>query len=456
MNDRPGMGYGSALGAAALAALAAAASLVFVYATNPTFWPPLQLIPSLGSGFYPVEQNEGGAFCWMGAMAELRLEGLDRRVAWACDIRVRGGRPPSASQPMFTVAADGRVLASAGVTNVPAHVTFTVPVQQERRGVTLTFTTSSTFTPGTGDTRNLGVVVEDLACRPAAGIPLPPRGALGRASLAGAVMGAGFGLLQITPGTAVGASVAVAALQAIPLALGAAPYAVLGTAAVWMAVVLATLLVAGVRLAGRLRGVPLRNTGRFVAAFTAAVLYLKVLVLLHPETAAATPAAATLRVFLDDRALEVTRAALNAAIGLLLYRLGCGLLGDRLAAAGGAVIYQLAPGSFGGGLAGQSTALVAPLIVLAAAGTIRLAARKETRRLSLVLAAWGFAALVGGAWLSRPEMAYPVTVYPPLALAAAAGAAWGWSIGRLGARVTTSIVLSGVLWAAAVAWLSEV
>jgi hypothetical protein len=454
MNDRPGIGYGTALGASALAALAAAASLVFVYAANPAFWPPLHLVPSLGSGFYPVEHNEGGTFAWMGATASLRLEGLDRRVAWACDIRVRGGRPSSESLPTLTVEADGRVVASASVTNEAAHVTFTVPAQQERRGVTLTFTSSGTFTPETSDRRNLGAVVEDFACRPTAGIPLPPRGALGRASLAGAVIGAGFGLLQIAPGTAVGAAVAVAALQAIPLALGAAPYMVLGTAAVWVAIAAVLALVAGVRLTARLRDVPTRNTGRFVVAFTAAALYLKLLVVLHPEVAPATPAAATLSVLLDDRALALIRAVLNASVGLLLYGLGCKMLGSRLAAAGSVVLYQLAPGAFGEGLAGASTVLGAPLVVLAAAGVVRLATQRGTKGVALGLGAWIFVAIAAGSWLSVPPRAYPVTIYPPLALAAAAGAAWGWSLGRLGPRLATSIVLSAVLWAAAVAWLS--
>ncbi len=189
-------------------------------------------------------------------------------------------------------------------------------------------------------------------------------------------------------------------------------------------------------------------------AFTAAALYLKLLVLLHPEAAPATPAAATLSVFLDDRALSLARAGLNAAIGLLFYGLGCKLLGNRLAAAGSVVLYQLAPGSFGEGLAGASTVLGAPLVVLAAAGAVRLAARRETLGVAAVLAAWTFVAVAAGSWLSMPRMAYPVTIYPPLALAAAAGAAWGWSLGRLGPRLATSIALSGVLWAAAVAWLS--
>ena len=453
MNDRPGMGYGTAFGASALAALAAAASLVFVYAANPAFWPPLHLVPSLGSGFYPTEHNEGGAFSWMGATASLRLEGLDRRVAWACDIRVRGGRPVSEGLPQLTVEADGRVVAQAAVTNEAAHVTFTVPVQQERRGVTLTFTSSSTFTPDTSDRRNLGAIVEDFACRPGAGIPLPPRGALGRASLAGAVIGAGFGLLQITPGTAVGAAVAVSALQAIPLALGAAPYAVLGGAAAWMALIAAVLLAAGVRVAGTLLGRPVRNTGRFVAAFTVAVLYLKLLVLLHPETAPSTPAAASLPAILDDRGLDVARAGVSALLALVLYALGCKLLKNRLAASGAVVLYLLAPASFGAGPAAESAMLATPLLVLAVAGAVRLASSPDTRGVALLLAAWVGVGFLASVWLKAP--AYPVTVYPPLALASAAGAAWGWSLGRLGPRVATSIVLSGVLWAAAVAWLSR-
>jgi len=451
MNDRPGVGYGTALAAAALAALAAAASLVFVYAANPVFWPPLHLLPSLGAGFYTVEHNESGAFSWMGASASLRLEGLDRRVAWACDIRVRTGRP--GARPTVTVAAEGQVIASARVGDQPVHVTFTVPIQQERRGVTLTFTPSDTFTPPTDDKRRLGVMVEDLACRPAAGIPLPPRGALGRASLSGGLLGAAFGLFQLTPGTAVGAAVTVAALQAIPLALGAAPYGFLGTAAAWMSLVTAVLLVSGVRLVARLRGTPVRNTGRFVAAFTAAALYLKLLVLLHPETAATT-AAATLQAFPGDRALEAARLGAYAGVGLVLYWLGNKLLGDRLAAAGGVVLYHLAPGSFGQGPAGHSTALAAPVIVLAAAGALRLAAEIESRKVLLVLASWTAGALAARAWLAAHGAGDPLTIYPPLALAGAAGASWGWSLGRLGPRLATSVVLSGAVWAAAVAWLS--
>jgi hypothetical protein len=453
MNDRPGTGFGAAVGAAALAALAAAASLILVYAANPGFWPPLHLVPSLGSGFYPVEHNESGGFAWMGEAASVNLPGLDRRVAWACDIRVKAGRPVVVNRPTLTIAADEETVAIAAVPDEPAHVTFTVPARQERRGVSLTFTPSETFTPVTDDPRRLGLVVEDLACRPAAGIPLPPRGALGRAALAGTFLGAGFGLLQVTPGTAVGAAVAVAALQAIPLALGMAPFLVLGTAAPWLALVVAVLLVAGVRLTALVRRMPLRNTGKFVAGFTAASVYLKLLVLLHPEAAPATPGAPALAVFFDHRAPDVVLLCLNGLVGLLLYWLGCKLLGDRLAAAGAVVLYHLVPGSFWPGLASGSSTLAAPVVALAITGALRLAVQPGGRPALLLLAAWASSALAARAWVGGGPW-NPLTIYPPLALAAATGASWGWSAGRLGPRVATSVVLSGALWAAAVAWLS--
>ena len=454
MNDRPGTTYGTALSSAALGALAAAASLVFVYATNPTFWPPLQLIPSLGSGFYPVEQNEVGAFSWIGERASIRLEGLDRRVEWRCDIRVRAGRPDPRDVPSLSVTVDETVVATRDVRHEAEHLAFSVPVQPHRRGATLVFTPSDTFTPPTGDRRRLGVVVEDLACRPAGGIPLPPRPALGRASLAGALLGAGFGLVEVTAGTAVGAAVVVAGLQAIPLALGVGPYLVLATAAVVLAALVAFLLVAGVRITRRLRGTALRNTAKFVAAFTVAVAYLKLLVVLHPETAPATPAAASIAVLLADRWWEVGRVAIDAGVGVVLYLIGCRLLGDRLAAAGSAVLYQLAPGSFGLAATRPASALAAPLVLLALAGAARLASRRPKRGVAVLLVLWVCVTLVARAWLPGSALPAPLSPYPPLALAAAAGAAWGWSLGRLGPRLVTSVALSGALWAAAVAWLS--
>ena len=417
MDDRPGTGYGGAFAAAVFAALAAAASLILVYGANPAFWPPLQLIPSLGSGFYPIERHDAGAFCWTGERASLRLDGLDRRVAWACDIRVRSGRPNGAALPLLSVAADEGPIASGRVTGDPGHISFTIPVEQERRGVTLTFTPSSTFSPPGSDRRILGVVVEDLACQPVAGIPLPPRRTLGQASLAGAILGAGFGLLQVTPGTAVGAAVAVAGLQAIPLALGTAPYLVLGAAAAWLALIVSILLVACVRLTPRLRGVPWRNTAKFVAAFTAGILYLKLLVILHPEAAPATQAAATLPVLMAGRVLDVLRVGLDAVTGLALYWVGCRLLRDRLAAAGSVVLYHLAPPAFAAGPAHHASALAAPLVVLAVAGVVALESRRARGVLAL-LAAWTLAGFVIASLARRRR---PVLPARPVSAAGARG-----------------------------------
>ena len=430
--------------------------MVLVYAAKPDFWPPLHLLASIGSGFHPVEHNEGGAFSWTAESASLRLEGLDRRVAWDCGVRVRGGRPDPAMLPVLTIAADAGVMASARTGHDSSRIPFTIPVQEDRRGVTLRLTASNTFTPATADRRRLGVMVEDIECRPATGIPLPPRQALGRASLAAAILGAAIGLLQLTPGTAVGASVVVAALQAIPLALGAAPYFVLGTAAPWLSLVTAVLLAGGIGLARALHRTPIRNTGRFVWAFTCVVLYLKLLVLLHPEAAAATPAPATLGVLFADRTGDVFRLALAAGMGLLLYPLTLRLLGDRLAAAGSVVLYHLAPGSFGVAPGARAAVLAAPLLVLALIGVLRLglASGRPHLRPLMILGGWVVLGLVVGSQITGPAP-YLLTVYPPLAVTAAAGAAWGWSGGHWRWRLATGALLSGVLSAAGLAWLSR-
>jgi len=97
------------------------------------------------------------------------------------------------------------------------------------------------------------------------------------------VLGAAVALLGVTTGNAVGAAVLLSAAAAAMLSRGFGPYTDYPVTAVriaaWIGVCL-TLLAAAVEWR---QHQPLRNTARFVAAFSAGALFLKLLVLLHPD-----------------------------------------------------------------------------------------------------------------------------------------------------------------------------
>src|SRR6185295_2995900 len=121
------------------------------------------------------------------------------------------------------------------------------------------------FVPGPGDTRTLGVMIDELSLTPS-GVVLPPRRALAGAALAPAALGAAVALLGVTAGSAVGAAVLLSACNAMLAARGFGPYTSYpldgAKAAMWIGLALFVLSTA-TELARRQ---PLRNTARFVAA----------------------------------------------------------------------------------------------------------------------------------------------------------------------------------------------
>lgn len=84
---------GRALAAALLAALFGAAWVALIYAWHPAVVIDFDReLPQNVSGVYPPERDRRAnlSFAWTGADAVLRLPGLDRRVPWTLDLRVRG------------------------------------------------------------------------------------------------------------------------------------------------------------------------------------------------------------------------------------------------------------------------------------------------------------------------------------------------------------------------------
>lgn len=276
-----------ALSVAALGALAGAACMALAFVQHPAFTLEMDRdLPRNVSGIYPPELMPGGeSFAWTGGNAKVSLPGLDRRVPWQCTARLRAGRSAPLTMPAVTLGVDGVGAVTQEITNTFENVTAPVPQFTGRDGLVFTISVSSTFVPGPGDARELGVQVDRIECRPAAGqLALPPRRAYVSGMLAGAIFGAAFGAIGITAGSAALAIVVLTLAQAFPLAAAPSPYVPYVDRAPWLAFWIAAAMLAIITLFDRMRRERLRQTARFVIAFAAAALYLKLLALLHPAT----------------------------------------------------------------------------------------------------------------------------------------------------------------------------
>jgi hypothetical protein len=236
------------------------------------------------AGFWPAERNGKQTFVWTSRRADFTLAGVDRRVAWSCTLRFRGARPdPAMPQPDLEAAFDGVTAAVQRATNEFQQIVVTAPARPLERGLTLSLVSSTTFMPGPSDRRQLGVQMDLLACRPTGGWVLPPGRAMSRAALAGGAIGAAIGLTVATAGTALAATALVAVGQGVALSIGMAPYSAYPITLAWLAIWIAGLMVVVAGLLEAWARQPLRNSARFVVAFSAVVLYLQLIGLFHPS-----------------------------------------------------------------------------------------------------------------------------------------------------------------------------
>src|SRR6185369_13427459 len=185
--------------AALAGALAGAIALIAVYSRHPGLTLDMTGdLPRMAAGFYPPERAGNEPFAWTAKRSRLLLDGLDRREAWRCSVRVRAGRSGDLPQPIVQLAIDGVVGASKPITNTWDTIDIVAPARPNASGLTLTLDSSSAFVPGPSDTRELGVQVNRLACEPAeSGIVLPPRDALVDAAAITALFGATLALIGI-------------------------------------------------------------------------------------------------------------------------------------------------------------------------------------------------------------------------------------------------------------------
>ena len=317
---------------------------------------------------------------------------------------MRGGHPADDNLGV-AVVVDGVTVSSHRAASEWSDVRVAIPARPERRGLTLGLRSSATFVPGARDPRALGVMLDRLSLRPD-GIVVVPRPALIRTAAASAAMGAGIALLGVTAGSAIVGAVLLSAGASAIVARGFGPFTdyptTVSTLGLWIAIVLAA---GGIAVQYRR---PLRNTARFAAACSASALFLKLLVLLHPNMPIgdamfhahrfqgvlagnlyftsiapggysfpyppglyvfASMFAGLVRRGASDMALLRTIAtAADAAAGLLLYWIVMRAWGNRLAAAMAVAIYHLVPVGLGVLTTGNLTNAFAQALAVGALG----------------------------------------------------------------------------------------
>lgn len=365
-------------------ALCGMAALAAVYARNPAIAMEMDRGAAAVTGLYDVERVGQETFAWTRRDASLVLPGLDRRVPWSCTVRVRGGRADVATLPEVVLSVDGVIAATRRTTNEYQDVTVTLPPRPTPSGATVTLTSSDTVQPGPSDRRSLGVMVDRWTCAPAdSGLVRPPRQALVAAAAGGAAFGAALALLGLGVLSVVAITAAIGIAQAIPIGWEFGMFTPYAARVPWLAFWIAAVLAAGVRAIEWSAGRRLHAAARFVAIFTAASLYLKLLALVHPSktlidvlfhahrlmwvldgrffftqpmpSGVQFPYAIGLYVFAAPWSLltsdyvlllRIIVSAAEATGCLLLYLLVSRVWGDRLAGAIAAVLFSVVPRAF--------------------------------------------------------------------------------------------------------------
>jgi hypothetical protein len=333
------------------------------------------------SGVYPTERDGRHAFVWTRAQATFNVPGLDRHTTWSCTTRFRGARPDAATpEPDVAFAVDGITVSAIRATNEYQSVIVVVPAKPAERGLTLTLVSTPTFRPGVADSRELGVQLDLLSCRPDAGWITPSWDTMVKTAFAGAVFGAAISLTGLGAALALLAMAFVAVSHAALLAAGLASYGAYPTTVVWLAVWIAGLMVVSQRAIERWGRAPFPTAARCALVVGSIALFLNLAGLFHPSKSLTDvvfqahrlgfvlsgnyfftqpmpngvefPYAIGLFVFAapwsvitrDHVALlRVVVCATNAIAGLLLYPVIVRSWGDRLAGALAVLLFGVVP-----------------------------------------------------------------------------------------------------------------
>ena len=235
-------------------------------------------------GVYDPERVGRETFAWTRDAVTFDLPSLDRRVPWACIIRLRGARPSPAALPDLVMAIDGVQTVARRVPNDYEDVAIGVPARPRQPGMVLTLRLSDTFQPSGGDRRSLGVMLDRVACTPAPGsVVRPPARAWMAATLATAVLGVAVALSGVAVAPMLLTIAVLAAALAWLVTRDLAPFGSYPTRLPWLAAWIGAGLLAATRLATWRAGGALQAAARTVLVISAGILCLKAAALLHPS-----------------------------------------------------------------------------------------------------------------------------------------------------------------------------
>ena len=334
-------------------------------------------LPAYVSGVYSDERDGSVSFAWTDGHTGIDLRRLDRHAPWSCTLRFRAFRPEGVPMPNVRVLVDSAQAAS--VTAAPEFHDLQFAIPAGPRGARLTIYADPTFTPGTKDTRTLGIQIDRLHCKPDA-MAWPPSRAMQQVAASAGFVGFMFSLLLFPLAVSLVSALAVAAGASLLLTTGGAIYGDYSSDVFRMTVFV--VLAAGVLITSieRARGERFSNTARAVGAISVVALLLKIAGLLHPAKPVIDamfhahrldwvvggryfftqpfvgdvemPYAIGLYVFawpwtwiFTDHVglIRIVTAASDVLAGLLLYPLVGRALGDRRAGALAVLFYNLAP-----------------------------------------------------------------------------------------------------------------
>ena len=277
-----------AIVAAVVGAVVGAAAFWIVYVSRPGFVAGLDTTPTpaVVRGLHPSEFEAGGlSFAWTESRLTLIVDGLDRSRTWTLSLRAKAGRGPGLVLPTAAVSVDGRPLSTASIGPQWQDVRVVLPTDTHRRPTRITVDVAPTFVPGPGDSRTLGMIVDEIRLVPD-GLPSPPRRAVTAAATAGAIVAALIVLVGVPVPWAIGLIAGFAVAQAIALSIGAGPYTRLYLEAVPRiaggAAILA-VVVAGIAVA--VRRAALTGAAAAAIAIASIALVLGLEGLLHPGKA---------------------------------------------------------------------------------------------------------------------------------------------------------------------------
>ena len=124
----------------------------------------------VATGFHRPEYDGPGDrhFSWTTDTSQLAFPRLSRSIAYRVRLRLRGGHPAGGQPPVLRITVDDRPVRSMNLTGGDREVEFEIP-RRDQSGAVVALDVSPTFTPGNGDRRVLGVIVDDVAVSPVNG-----------------------------------------------------------------------------------------------------------------------------------------------------------------------------------------------------------------------------------------------------------------------------------------------